>query len=100
MKKTVAASALALAVAPSACGEFVRESRSQTQLVITLLEAVSGAPSAQVGTTLRSDVIVGGSIVNDMGRVLMRVQLRDPGQPGITASTTPINAVTISRYRV
>jgi hypothetical protein len=107
----VAASAAVLAMAAAGCGDFVRESRSPSQLVMTSLAAASGAEPDEMGTTLRSDVAtlierddeLGGDYVsfyNDLGRVTMRVQLRDPGVPGITSSPTNINAVTINRYRV
>lgn len=111
MNRSAAASAAVLAMAAAGCGEFVRESRSPSQLVIMSLQAASGAEPDEMGTTLRSDVAtliereddLGGDYVsfyNDIGEVVMRVQLRDPGMPGSTAAPSTINSVTINRYRV
>jgi len=111
MTRSAAASAAVLAMTAAGCGEFVRESRSPSQLVITSLEAASGAEPDDMGATLRSDVATvieraddeGGdytSFYNDIGQVTMRVQLRDPGTPGTTTAPSTINSVTINRYRV
>ena len=113
INRSALASALALAVASAGCGEFVRESQSPSQLVIMSLQAASGAEPAELGTTLRSDVITNRTtpdpcsatspcptVFNDMGQVSMRLQLRDPGQPAAPTTPSPINEVTITRYRV
>jgi hypothetical protein len=82
------------------------------QLVITSLEAASGAEPEAFGGTLLSDVVtlvqrtVNGqpadvpTVFNDLGEVTMALILKDPGQPGTTAAPSAINQVTISRYRV
>lgn len=111
--KVVGSVAIAAAsIGVAGCGEFVRESRSPSQLVIASLEAASGAEPTAFGTVLHSDVetivevtIAGQqvrvpTIFSDSGRVTMRLQLRDPGVPGIAATPSPINDVTITRYRV
>ncbi len=94
------------------CGEVARAGRSPVQLVIVSLEAASGAEDDVFSGTLRSDVVTvvqrqcGGQTVesptvfDDPGRVTMRFILKDPGVPGGLASPTPLNAVTIERYRV
>jgi hypothetical protein len=99
-------------VATTACGEFVRESRSPSQLVMVALQAASGAEPDRFGGTLRSDVVtaveqtVGGqqvtvdTVFNDIGQAEIGLLLRDPGQLGTTSSPTLINQVTITRYRV
>lgn len=112
-KKVIGSAAIAAAsIGAAGCGEFVRESRSPSQLVIASLEAASGATPSEFGGNLLSDVItivrqqVGGvevevpTIFNDVGSVTIRLRLRDPGVPGITAQPSSINEVTITRYRV
>lgn len=97
----VASAALSVA----GCGEFVRSSRSPSQLVIVSLTAKSGADSsATPSNTLQSDVvtIVDGrpTIFSDPGQVTLRLMLRDPGVPGVAATPSAINLVTITRYRI
>jgi hypothetical protein len=94
------------------CGDVVRQGRAPVQLVITALEAASGAEPEQFGGTLLSDVVtlvereVNGQQVdvpttfNDLAEVTMSLILKDPGQPGTTTSPSAINQVTITRYRV
>lgn len=100
----VLTSVFLLASATAGCGEFVRQDRSPVTLVVNQLEAGAGAEPDVFQGTLRSDVrtIVDGSstIFDDMGRVTMSLILKDPGQPGVTNVPSPINSVTIRRYRV
>jgi hypothetical protein len=104
---------LVLGCAVSAgCGDVVRQGRAPVQLVITSLQAASGADPGSLGGTLLSDVVtvvertVNGeetpvpTTFNDVGQVTMTLILKDPGQPGAPAAPTAINQVTISRYRV
>lgn len=107
----VACAALAV-VGAAGCGEMARSGRSPAQVLILSMEAASGATPEEFGGTLNSDVVtvvqrtVGGqqvdspTIFNDVGRVEMRLTLRDPGVPGAPAAPTLLNQVTISRYRV
>lgn len=85
----------AVASLAAGCGEFIRQDRAPVTLVITSLVAGEDAAS-----TLRSDVRTAGSILDDMGSVSMQLILKDPGAPGVTNVPSPINEVTISRYRV
>ena len=101
-----------LAVASAGCGEFVRQSRSPSQIVINSLQAASGAEPDTFGGTLYSDVItnvqktVNGTqvsvptVFSDSGQVVMSLILRDPGQPGLASTPSAINQVTFTRYRV
>jgi hypothetical protein len=100
------------AVASASCGDFVRQSRSPSQVVINSLQGASGARPQELGGTLFSDVITNVSrtvngqqvtvptVFADNGQVVMSLILRDPGQPGLAAAPSAINQVTISRYRV
>ena len=94
------------------CGDVVRQGRGPVQLVIQSLEAASGAEPTEMGGTLNSDVVtlveetVNGqqtnvpTTFNDIAEVTMSLILKDPGQPGLPASPSSINQVTITRYRV
>ncbi len=84
-----------VATLSAGCGEFIRQDRAPVTLQITSLGA--GEPLTQ---TLRSDVRTNGSIIDDMGSVTMQLVLKDPGAPGAPSVPSPINEVTISRYRV
>lgn len=106
--------AAALAVLFSAgCGEYVRQGRSPSQLVIVRLETPATEIRELQGGTgvpgkleevqgfgvgpLNSDV---NPVVQNRGRVLLRQILRDQGAPGATAAPTPLNDVTVTEYEV
>lgn len=98
------------ALASSSCGEFTREGRSPAIVVVrSLLVARGDTPDEFVGNLL-SDVLVMRTspapcsdtspcptIFNDIGEVQMSLILKDPG---IAASPSELNQVTINRYRV
>ena len=106
------AALLLAAVVSSGCGDLVRNSHSPSQLIIMNLQGASGATPDLLGSTVLSDVItnvketVGSTevkvptIFNDVGQVTFRVQLRDPGQPGLPATPSAVNAITITQYHV
>jgi hypothetical protein len=103
---------VAAASLTAGCGEVSRQGRTPAQLVIMALQAASGATPAEFGGTLMSDVqtivqrTVAGetvdvpTIFNDFGQVELRLQLRDPGIPGVVATPSTLNEITITRYRV
>lgn len=96
-----------LSMLTAGCGN-VNQGPSSSLVRITLLEGASGARPDVFGGTLLSDVITNvtvnnqqvPTIFNDSGRVTMTLSLKDPGAPGITNTPSPLNAVTITRYRV
>ena len=91
---------ICLSVFATGCGEFIRSDRAPVTLIIAALEAARGsAPDAFEGN-LTSDVTTQDVIFNDVGRVSMRLILKDPGQPGVTNAPSGINQVTVTRYRV
>ena len=61
------------------------------------LEAAPGATPEEFSGTLLSDVTTNGSIFNDFANVEFALVMKDQGNP---ASPAPLNAVTITRYRV
>lgn len=101
-----------LTLASAGCGEFVRQSRSPSQVVVMSLQAASGADPGKLGGTLHSDVITDvktkineverlvPTVFNDVGEVEMALLLKDPGQPGLPSEPSAINQVTMTRYRV
>jgi hypothetical protein len=100
------------ALAAASCGEVARTGRAPAQLVIERLEAASGATPDQFGTVLASDVLtlveqqVNGqtvrvpTIFNDLGRVTLRLMLKNPGTPTAPLGPSGLNEITINRYRV
>ena len=113
LKSWKVAAALGVVVASTGCGHMATDSRSPVQLTIGALSAASGATPDEFGATLLSDVItnvkqtVGGqevdvpTIFNDLGEVSLALVVKDPGSnPASPAAPTPLNAVTVTRYRV
>lgn len=94
------------------CGETMLTGRAPVVLVIDRLEGASGAEPAELSNVLHSDVetLVARSVATgetsaptvfaDSGRAVLRVALKDIGQPESPATPTENNAVTITRYRV
>lgn len=97
----------------ASCGsELLRTGHSPVMLRIETLAGASGSEPDDFASPLLSDVraVVDDipTIFNDLGRALLRVELkdqsqgiiRDPLNPVTAPSITPMNAVTITRYRV
>jgi hypothetical protein len=96
------------------CGEYVRnQGRAPVLAVINSLQGATGNAPDKFGNPLVSDVetLVTTpdpcttsnpciTYFNDLGQVIMSLVLKDPGQPGVAAAPTSINAVTFTRYRV
>ena len=112
MKRAGVTAAWLSAALLAGCGEVAREGRAPGQLVIVSMEAASGADDQNFGSFLLSDVVtmvdrtVNGqatqveTIFNDPARVTVRLVLKDPGSAGVQATPSPLNAITINRYRV
>jgi hypothetical protein len=86
-------------MAMASCHSAVTEGRSAVYLIMESLEGGSGADGqdADFFHTMQSDVRTKGGIVEDPGRVSLRIAFKDVTNP--TAPTTN-NFVTINRYRV
>jgi hypothetical protein len=109
LRGLIAAAAL---LGTTACGEVARTGRSPAFVVIDRLEAASGADPEKFGTVLFSDVLtlvkktVDGTetqvptIFADLGRVSLRIALKNPGTLSEPTAPTSLNAVTLTRYRV
>lgn len=118
VRLTVAA---ACALSTASCGsELLRTGRAPVILIITNLAASAGSEDGQFEAPLLSDVQVlvetqvdgetvsVATIFNDVGRATITSELkdqsdaipRDPSNPVTGPSATPLNAVTLTRYRV
>jgi hypothetical protein len=107
----VVAVALALGGAVS-CGHANSTGRSPSYLYIESLVAASGAKPDTFANVLESDVItnvrvqVGGqevfspTIYEDMGRVTLKMALKDTGGANSPTQPTSTNAITVTRYHV
>lgn len=94
------AAAGACSVALSSCGgELLRTGRAPVYLVVTNVTTAAGGGGGSTGAFLQSDVqrLVDGrpTIFNDTATVTFRVDAKNSG-----ATTAPVNAVTLTRYRV
>jgi hypothetical protein len=102
-----------LAVVAAGCGNMATEGRSPVQLTLLSLQAASGSTPEEFGSTLHSDVItnvdqtIGGQTVSvptifgDNGAAEFAIVLKDPGSdPTSPVGPSPLNSVTITRYRV
>ena len=102
----------AAAIVTSACGEVARTGRSPGYLIVDSLQGASGAKPDAFGVTLLSDVItlvkvkVGETetlvptVFNDLGKASLRVGLKSPPVAGATTAASPLNAITLKRFRV
>ena len=87
------ACAVMLALASVSCGDMAREGQASSYLIITSLQAASGAEPDELGGVLNSDVT---PIFNDVGEVEFLLAMKDPTVTGPTSA----NFITIDRYRV
>jgi hypothetical protein len=104
IKKTVRlAGAVTLALGSVSCGDVVRDGQASSYLIITSLQASSGADD-EFGGDLRSDVVTVVNDVpttfNDSGQVQFMLGMKDPGAPGSPSQPSQANFITINRYRV
>jgi len=91
--------AVALTTLAAGCGDMTRQGTGSSYLVITSIEAASGAEPGEFGTTLGSDVVtvVDGvpTVFSDAGQVTFALAMKDP-----LLSPTSANTITINRYHV
>jgi hypothetical protein len=88
----------------SGCGDLVRQGTGSSYLIVTTLEAASGATPQAFGSNLQSDVItvVDGvsTIFNDVGRVRLTLGMKDAGSAESPTTPTANNFITVNRYHV
>src|SRR5215212_10201455 len=83
----------ALSVAAASCGDVARSGRAPVFLVIDLLTGSTHE------TVVKSDVLIDGSIVNDVGEVTLSLAQKDVIASGSVGPSSN-NQVTIRRYHV
>ena len=97
----------------ASCGsELLRTGQAPVILIMEQLAGASGSDPGDFVSPLLSDVVGEvndvPTVFNDLGRATIRVELkdqsqgiiRDPLNPVTAPTITPLNAVTITRYRV
>src|SRR6187401_2410498 len=82
------------------CTTAQRAGTSPVQLVIVSLEGGQGNDEAAYRHTFESDVLTSGRVLEDGGRVLLALALKDPGTADLPTRPSPANVVTVNRYRV
>lgn len=90
----------ALGVSVNGCSKTVREGRSPAYLIVSQLEAASGADDEKFSNLLASDVVTNGTVFEDAGRVTFSLGLKNVGSEGQPASPTTNNFITVNRYHV
>jgi hypothetical protein len=103
---------LSVAALSSCASELTRTGSSPVYVIVDSIEAASGADPERFGTPLLSDVqtlvetTINGQTVrvptffNDLARAQFRIALKNPGTGAIPTQPSPLNQVTINRYRV
>lgn len=98
------AGVIALAAAVSSCGTQTREGTSSSYLIISGMEAASGADPTTFASGLASDVITVkdnvATIFSDPGRVTFKLGLKDPGPASSPVTPTQNNWITVTQYHV
>ena len=93
------AGAAVLLLSTIACGDLSRQGSASTYLIVTSVQAASGADPGTFSTSLSSDVITfvddSPTVFADGGLVTFTLATKDPG-----AATSPQNSITVDRYRV
>lgn len=99
----------AVALSAASCGEVARTGQSPAFLIIDSIQGASGADPGAFGSTLSSDVLTNvpgagnvrvPTVFADLGRVTLRLAMRNPGSTANPTSPSTLNEVTITRYRV
>ena len=94
-------SLICLAMAP-ACGVKTTTGTSTALLTIASLDGRPGAAGTEgaFSHTVPSDVLTHNTVFEDIGRVRLTLTLKDPGTLELPVRPSPLNAVTVDRYRV
>jgi hypothetical protein len=93
-----------LAAGVTSCGDQTLEGTSSSYLILSTMEAASGADSSTFGSGLSSDVITVknnvATIFADPGRVTFKLGLKDPGPSSSPVTPTQNNWITVTQYHV
>jgi hypothetical protein len=95
------AALVAVVAAGSGCTSRQLDGAAPSYLIVDTLDASSGAEPDEFSGVLSSDVLgKEGTIFADLGRVTLRMALKDPGSQASPNIPSPTNWITVSRYRV
>lgn len=93
-----------LSLASWSCGQLTRQGTASSYLIVSSLEAASGADPNTFGGTLDSDVltVVSGvpTVFSDPARVTFTLGLKDAGSASSPTAPTQKNWITVERYHV
>jgi hypothetical protein len=93
-----------LAAGVASCGNQTLEGTSSSYLIVSTMEAASGADPTTFGSGLASDVITVknnvATIFSDPGRVTFKLGLKDPGPSSSPVTPTQNNWITVTQYHV
>ncbi len=78
-----------------ACAANGQSGQSSAFLIVDSLMAAPGGSSGTFGSTLASDVLTGGGVLEDLARVQFRLAMKDP-----LVGPSPVNYITVKGYRV
>jgi hypothetical protein len=84
----------------SCASDLTRTGSSPAFVIVDSIQGASGADPETFGVPLASDVQTGGGTFNDLGRATMRIGLRNPGTIASPTTPSPLNSITLTRYRV
>jgi hypothetical protein len=92
----VAAAALA---APGCTTQQLTGQASSYLIVDSVLAARGNEPDKDLGV-LDSDVVTAGAIYADLGKLTLRLGMKNPGSPQSPSVPTSANYITVTRYHV
>ncbi len=105
-RRVAAVVALSALLLTTSCGDKVLQGRGSSYLVVSLLQAASGAKPATFSTFLESDVVTNvkgtgttlfPTVYEDLGQVALSMAMKDP----LTVlEPTATNTITVERYHV
>jgi len=96
-RAVAAVAAVAALLATAGCGDAVLKGRAPSYLVVSMLQASSGAKPGDFSTVLASDVLTKGGVFEDMGLVSLKLAMKDPTT---LIGPSDTNAITVNRYHV
>lgn len=96
-RRWTAAGVLVLALAGAvSCGKLNTTGDGPSYLVIDSLQAAPGGTTGTFSSMLQSDVMTDATVYDDLGKVTLRMSLKDL----TLTSPTSTNAITVTRYHV
>lgn len=87
-------------VALPSCTKQQTEGQSSSYLIMDSILAARGSEPDEEAGVLDSDVETNGSVYADIGRVTLRLGLKDPGPSTNPSTPTTTNYITVTRYHV